>query len=168
MNSLFLISKNSLKAGLVALLLLLAAHAQAGEPVKDPLHKPDIWKQLELNPKNDALWSKYFGKDLFELTKEEGLNFKSWRSQLLSASEAGPSKKMDTSSADDIALHRLTDNISKNFFLIEDFFSAEFKKYGVEYVAYSVKNPGGTYGKVQWVEEHEKKLKELRAVSASK
>ena len=154
------LSRKLLPAFLVGLFLCLSigtqvSHAQAD----DPLNKPSIWAALVDNPQNNGLWSKYFGKDLFDLTKEEGVNFKTWRSELIAAQNAPVTVRR--SPIEDDALNRLTNNISKNFVLIEDYFNSEFKKMGVEYVSYGEKYPDQSFNKIVWVEEHEKKLKEL-------
>lgn len=143
----------------ISFLPLSLAHSQ-GLP-KDPLGKPDLWKQLIAHPKNDKLWSDYFGKDLFELTKEEGMQFRTWRSQLIAALDAPVNKTPNFD--EDATLNQLTNNISKNFMLIEDYFSSEFKRLGSSYTTFSEKYPNGNYNKVVWVEEHELQLKNLKS-----
>jgi hypothetical protein len=155
-------TKGWLPAICLALWMLAGLPAQAQGELKDPLGKPEIWKQLVTNPKDARLWSAYFGKDLFELTKEEGANFRAWRTQLIAALDADaptPSMQFD----EDATLNQLTNNIAKNFMLIEDYFSSEFKKLGTDYVAFSDKYPDGNYNKVVWVEEQEQRLKKLRS-----
>lgn len=140
------------------LMHLSQAHSQ--ELPKDPLGKPDVWKQLLEHPKNNGLWTAYFGKDLFDLTKEEGVQFRTWRSQLIAALDA-PVVRAEAVE-DDPTLNQLTNNISKNFLLIEDYFGSEFKRLGGVYTSFADKYPDGNYNKIVWVEEHEQKLKELR------
>lgn len=144
-----------------SLLLWLSVSASASAQSDDPLGKPGVWEKLTKNPKSNQLWSEYFGKDLFELSKEEGLKFRTWRSELITEwrkkGEVTTKVKIDG----EATLNRLTNNIAKNFVLIEDYFGSEFKKMGAEYTTYTSKYPEGSYDKILWVEEHEKKLREL-------
>ena len=149
-------------------LFISIAPAVAGQTVNDPLKKPTIWKRLVDDPKNDNLWQSYFGKDLFELTSDESRNYKKWKSDLVIAKrnkeQAETNKLLDKYKSGDsyVAkspyLQKLMSNISKNFMLIEDYFDEEFDRYGASYEFYEDKYPKGEYNKVQWIEEHEKKL----------
>ena len=139
--------------------------------MNDPLKKPDTWKRLIEDPKNDNLWHSYFGKDLFELTATESRDYKLWKSQLILAQrkkqEEEREKLLDKFKTEEsyVAkspyLRNLMSNISKNFMLIEDFFDDEFSKHGAKYDFYEDKYPKGDFNKISWIEENEKKLIEL-------
>ena len=138
---------------------------------KDPLKKPEIWKKLTIDPKNDGLWKAYFGKDLFELDKEEGSNYREWKGELvhtLKAKQEAAREKLlakyrteKSYVAQSPYLQKLMSNISSNFMLIEDFFSEEFSRVGAEYTFYEDKYPKGDFNKIEWIEQNEKKLIEL-------
>lgn len=59
-------------------------------------------------------------------------------------------------------MYELKSNISQNFVIIQDFYEEVFKEYGIEYVRYEKKHPEGDENQVEWVREHDKKLKKLK------
>jgi hypothetical protein len=56
----------------------------------------------------------------------------------------------------------LKENLFENFFLIEDYFADEFKRYGEKYKYYQEAHPKGDYSEDQWIEEQEKKLLSIK------
>ncbi|WP_154657199.1 hypothetical protein [Hugenholtzia roseola] len=56
----------------------------------------------------------------------------------------------------------LKENLFENFFLIEDYFFEEFKRYGASYVTYKKTHPKGDYSEDQWIEEKENELLNLK------
>ena len=160
---------------LVCLVLVpLTLYAQGKE--HDPLHKPQIWKRLQANPSNEALWIAYFGKDLFDLSDKEYENFTDWKNQLIQARDnvAKPvTKKQETKKNEyynsvygkikDPYYQNLISNINSNFLMIEEYFHEQYDFYNAVYVFYSDKHPKGNFDKEQWISEQEKKLEELRS-----
>lgn len=59
-------------------------------------------------------------------------------------------------------LNELKKNINENFSLIEDLYNELFKQFEVKYVYYSEAHPRGKYHIINWVNDHEKKLKDLK------
>ncbi|MGB0523255.1 MAG: hypothetical protein ACPGJS_09860 [Flammeovirgaceae bacterium] len=148
-----------------------------GAELKDPLKKPDVWKRLESDPKNDHLWQSYFGKDLFELTPEEGKNYHIWQAYLVQtkkkkelAEERALIKKYTSKNylPQSAYLRKMMSNISKNFMLIEDYFDEEFAKVGGSYTFYEEKHPKGDFNRVLWIELQENELIKLRKQAEAK
>lgn len=142
--------------------------------VKDPLKKPTVWKKLETDPKNDNLWQTYFGKDLFELTPEEGQNYHVWQAFLVQAKkkrELEEEQKLLKKYAQkdyqpqSAYLRKMMGNVSKNFMLIEDYFDDEFQRAGGTYTFYEEKHPKGEFNRVLWVELQESELIKLKEKS---
>jgi len=143
---------------------------------KDPLDKPLIWKQLQANPSNEALWMAYFGKDLFDLSDEEYENFTDWKNNLIQARESFNNhevkkvlvKKQEYyknvyGNIKDPYYQNLISNITSNFLMIEEYFQEQYDFYNVEYIFYSKKYPKGDFDREQWISEQEKKLEHMRS-----
>lgn len=143
--------------------------------IEDPMGKPEIWKILEQNPNDDAQWEVYFEKDLFSMTKEEYKNFEDLKLhlikkyqerkdqeelELMKKKEAYLSKRYRSIS--DETYRDLTQNIHKNFPIIEEYFTERFEELGDQYVPFAEVYPNGDYNKSKWVDEQEEKLKELK------
>lgn len=142
-----------------------------GADLKDPLKKPEVWKKLEIDPKNDNLWQSYFGKDLFELTPEEGKNYHVWQAHLVQAKKRKEKEEEDALIKkytkkeylpQSNYLRKMMSNISKNFMLIEDYFDDEFEKAGGSYIFYEEKHPKGDLNRVLWIELQENELIKLK------
>ncbi len=160
----------------------------AQQEVHDPLKKPDIWAKLEAEPSNRSLWAKYFGKPLEELNYEENENLSLW-SQVLtlksimaeeivieSVSEGSDEDNEEPIEMDQADLDNLTEiimaekeevadlksNLQENFVILEDLYSEIFEEYGQNYVFYDKVHPKGEYPITKWVEEVEKKIKEMK------
>lgn len=158
------------------LLFLVSSVAYSQDDItkEDPLLNLKVWEQLVEKPNNDALWEVYFGKDLFSLDKNENEKYELWKTKLNEAK-----KKREEEMRMKILARRnsgkqqynefdyevIVKNPLKNFGLIEDHFKKEFKKYNLSYLSYNDKHPEGTYNKISWIEDQEKKLKELKAES---
>lgn len=148
-----------------------------GAELKDPLKKPGVWAKLETDPKNDNLWQSYFGKDLFELTPEEGKNYHVWQAYLVQTKKK---KELEEEKAllkkfaskdympQSAYLKKLMSNIAKNFMLIEDYFDGEFEKAGGAYTFYEEKHPKGDFNRVLWIELQENELIKLRKGAEAK
>ncbi|GAA4839183.1 hypothetical protein [Algivirga pacifica] len=141
----------------------------------DPYRKPEIWKRISEDPDSDYWWRIYFGKDLFDLSSEEYILYESIRERLIQTKESEKevqqshvysynlsNKVLQTESLkDDLIYRELTANISKNFFLIEDYFSQKFNEMGMDYIFYQDAYPNEDYNRMHWVREHEMQLEEM-------
>lgn len=154
-------------------------HAQATEAIaeiEDPFSKPELWAKLNTSPQDDYLWKMYFGKDLFDLTTEQYKMYESLRNHLIAKEEKKNEAMMQkiyqernnitsegaiVSLRDDVNYQELVSNVSKNFALIEAFFTQKFEQIGSEYVSYYEMYPNSDYNHTQWVDEHESRLEEL-------
>lgn len=148
----------------------VAKAAPAGKNAQDPLNKPKIWDKLKADPDDDNLWQAYFGKDLFNLSKEEMGNFKLWKQRLqdeFATNEAtNESRKLNSRAEAQAAAYasefkRLMENVNRNFMMIEEYFTEKFAQHGEKYITYREKYPDGKYNKTLWVEQQEKRLLEL-------
>ncbi len=142
---------------------------------EDPLAKPAIWYRLKADPYNDSYWEEYFGQDLFTLDKEHYLNYNKWKAYLVQYKNLENEKKelelmrkreeyfedryMNRMPMD---IDELTQNIHKNFAVIEQYFEEQFELYGEIYEPFSEKHQKDGYTKVSWVEDHEFKLMQLK------
>lgn len=153
------------------------SYAQDDDITKeDPLLKPKIWEQLVDKPTDDRLWQSYFGKDLFELSKEENDKYEEWKAKLSAAkAKREEEMRMKIYERKNKALHKpnefdydvMVKNPIKNFGLLEDYFAREFKAFDLTYLSYDDKHPEGTYNKIAWIEDMEKKLKQLKDEKAA-
>ncbi|MCS7005892.1 MAG: hypothetical protein NZM38_11280 [Cytophagales bacterium] len=140
----------------------------------DVLKKPEMWAKIRQDYHNDKLWAQYFATDVFNLTKEQLAYIERWKGifhqeEILEAEEAQlklqqlrQGSATSQNSASERYFQSLVNNIAQNFVMIEDYFNEEFKKYGGIYHYYQEKYPNGNYDKHRWVQEHEKKLRELK------
>lgn len=147
--------------------------------VEDPLGKPNEWAALATNPQNDKLWEKYFGKDLFSLSREENAMFNQLKQYLLNKEKIEQDKvnyavlkrKSETRSFKDFTkeeYNQLIQNVTKNFPIIEDYFAYQYEVLGEKYVKYEDAYPLGEISKQKWVDEQEKKIEELKKIHSLK
>ncbi|MCS6831980.1 MAG: hypothetical protein NZ521_00235 [Flammeovirgaceae bacterium] len=156
------------------------AYAQEiSDVIEDPLGKPREWAALASNPQNDKLWEKYFGKDLFSLTKEENALFNKLKQHLLNKEKSEQDKvndaliqrKIQSRSFRDFTkeeYNALVQNVTKNFPIIEDYFAYQYSLLGEKYVKYEDAYPTGEISKQKWVDEQEKKIEELKKIHSLK
>jgi len=144
--------------------------------IKDPLEQPAIWNQLRMDPHNDDLWSLYFKQDLFVLSKEDYLNYNKWKSYLVNRKQSEIEQrelelmrkreeyfeKRYSHKEKKTDLEHLTQNIQKNFAIIEQYFEEQFDLMGEIYEPYYSVHKDQKYSKIKWVEEHETLLRELQ------
>ncbi|GAB4336586.1 MAG: hypothetical protein OHK0038_14890 [Flammeovirgaceae bacterium] len=155
--------------------------AQESDVIEDPLDKPKEWAAVSNNPKNDKLWEKYFGKDLFSLNKEENLMFNNLKQYLLNKEKAITDKQdyevmlRKTQSRykkfenfTKAQYNELVQNVNKNFPIIEDYFAYQYELLGEKYVTYQDAYPTGEITKQEWIEEQELKIEELKKVHSLK
>jgi len=142
---------------------------------EDPLSKPKVWAALKKNPNSDQMWMRYFEKDLFDLNKEEYEKYKNWKNELLveykkiqEEKEITAQKRRDAYFAQrygkatgELDYEELVQNVYKNFPMIEQYFTEQFKRYGEKYEPYAEKHPDGKFNKTKWVEEQEIRLEDL-------
>ncbi|MEH0155007.1 hypothetical protein V6R21_12750 [Limibacter armeniacum] len=143
--------------------------------MNDPFMKPELWAKLKTQPDNDYFWKLYFGKDLFDLPEDQYKIYEGLRQKLIKEENkrrAAVKKKIierkiaeeaETNNrfASDPIYQDLVSNISKNFVMIEMYFTDKFEEAGSEYVSYFDMYPNNDYNKIQWVDEHEHRLGEL-------
>ncbi len=155
---------------------LMSAQTASTESTNDPLSKPEIWSKLEENPYSDNLWSKYFGMDLFTLSKEDYINYNTWKAKLVAVKNAKNEemelelmKKREDYIAErynrklnESDFEELSQNVHKNFDIIEQYFSEQFELYGEKYKSYEEAHPEKEYNKMKWVEENEEALFNLQ------
>jgi len=164
--------------GFLLMLSCLTSQAQTAPNIDkaDVMKNPVVWAKLKTDYHNDNLWAQYFGTDVFNLTKEQNQYIERWKSilqnqEILDAEEAQLKRQQlrhgsqtnTATSASERHYQSLLNNIAQNFVMIEDYFTEEFAKYGSVYHTYQEKYPTGNYDKFRWIQEQEKKLKELKA-----
>jgi hypothetical protein len=121
----------------IGVVFLMGVPFAKAQTVNDPLKNPYVWNKLKNAPSDNKLWSAYFGKDLFDMTAEEGINYRKWKSYLSDL------KTTEDEDQDYIARQmrlgkvnhdpdytQLLSNVETNFALIEDYFEGAFKKTG--------------------------------------
>lgn len=140
----------------------------------DEQGKYNNWKQqlmLQRLTENEAIVGLVISdemKDDFFIDEQAFTEFDRLIKETISASEPGITRA-DLAGVEAIImseredLKMLKQNIKQNFVIIEDIYSDVFAEYKVEYQYYHEKYPDGDYSKTKWVEEHEAKLKKLRA-----
>lgn len=137
------------------------------------------WKQqlmLQRLTENEAIVGLVISdemKDEFFIDEQAFTEFDKLIKETISASEPGITRAdlagveaMIMSERED--LNMLKQNIKQNFVIIEDVYRDIFSEYKIKYEFYHEKHPDGEYSKTKWVEEHEKKLKKLRAEQLKK
>lgn len=151
-----------------------AQYYDDSEMLEDPLVRPDVWKLLKENPQDEYLWSRYFGKDLFDISPEEYQLYEILKSDLMNSNKgyqeevemAKIERKLAQQSFTQSDYDNWSQNISLNFGQIEIYFSERFSAMGSEYVSYYELYPNEEYNLTKWVDEHEARLKELEELNA--
>ncbi|WP_157637851.1 hypothetical protein [Flexithrix dorotheae] len=168
---------NKIKKVITLFVLIGCSHFMYGqtastETTNDPLSKPEIWSKLEENPYSDDLWSKYFGMDLFTLSKEDYINYNTWKAKLVAVKNAKNEErelelmkkreeyiaKRYNRKLNESDFEELSQNVHKNFDIIEQYFSEQYELYGEKYKTYEETHPDKKYNKMKWVEENEEAL----------
>ncbi len=165
---------------LIAFIFLVSHTTQAQseleqEFIKDPLLKPSIWNQLELQPKSETLWQKYFSKSLFDLSQQEYQLYTTLKSKLLEkerlAEQEAAKRKNERklkyynqklNSEDNEYYLSLIQNIEQNITIIDLYFKEKYQELGFDYITYKEAYPQEDYSKTKWVEEKEKQLAQLK------
>ncbi|AZQ60995.1 hypothetical protein EI427_01810 [Flammeovirga pectinis] len=143
------------------------------ELLEDPLVKPRIWSQLKQNPTDEYLWSRYFGKDLFDITPDEYQLYEILKNDLMNQDQGYQQELEQAKIERKIAQQAYTkndyaawsENISLNFGQIEVYFTEKFDAMGSEYVPYHELYPEEEYNLTKWVDEHEARLEELEEIN---
>lgn len=151
-----------------------AQYYDDSELLEDPLVKPQIWKQLKQNPQDEYLWSRYFGKDLFDISIEEYQLYEVLKSDLMNSNKgyqeemekAKIERKITQQAFSQNDYDEWSQNINLNFSQIEIYFKEKFLAMGSEYVSYYELYPNEEYNLTKWVDEHEARLKELEELNA--
>ncbi|MBT33987.1 MAG: hypothetical protein CMO01_30360 [Thalassobius sp.] len=176
-----ILNKPVLSLRLIVLCLFISGYAfsqtESAGILIDPLKKPEVWEKLKINPYNDALWTAYFNEDLFTLTKEQYIEYNTWKAQLVEQlskenekKELELLKRREEYLANRYSYKKLTEsdfeelsqNVSKNFPIIEQYFKEQFEALGESYQSYAEAHPEKEYNHTKWVEENEEKLMNLK------
>lgn len=157
----------------------------------DPKKKPAVWAKLKDNPTSSEIWYEYMGKKWTEMSLPEQEQMSILRQELLlrklteadsgEGSEAVAStnttatpKKLDSTKASEMAniealflaeeseITELKSNLSENFVILEDRYRELFAEYGQTYKSYDEAHPDGKRSLSDWIDEQEKKVKELK------
>ncbi len=156
--------------------------------LNDPLKKPELWAKLKASPGDAKLWEAYTGKAWESMSKTEQERVAIWRQEMMlrgileheivitneekminedvqvieniKSSELKNAEMLIMQEQEEIT--ELKSNITENFVILEDLYRELFKEYGLEYKTYASVHPDGKFPVVQWIQEHDAKVKEVK------